>query len=397
MSSLDLQAVHAALRKTTEHFAAELAQPTPNPPDWSDFEWRIARATASLHGVSALLARSLRWPGPSGWAQFLEEQRVHTAARHQRMQDVLSTLGHRASLKGIPIVPLKGAALHAMGLYEAGTRPMADLDLLVRNEDHERASRMLEALGFERAFETAKHRVFTQQKAAIPAALGEHSDNCIKIELHHQGVWEPLPIHRVDITQAVLSPSVQPGLNSYPSLAALMTHLMLHSAGAMASHSVRMLQLHDIARIATRMTEADWTELGTPWWAWPPLALTARYFPGIPERVLVETAAACPRRLRRATQRDTLSDASLSSLWITALPGAVWARSLGEIFTYARQRVFLSSEDRMLVRMAAAEPYSKGTASSHRSRINRVLGVATSRQPRVVSLNVVRAALELPL
>lgn len=49
MSSLDLQAVHAALRKTTEHLAAELANPTPNAPDWSPFEWRMARAAASAN------------------------------------------------------------------------------------------------------------------------------------------------------------------------------------------------------------------------------------------------------------------------------------------------------------------------------------------------------------
>ena len=36
---------------------------------------------------------------------------------------------------GVAIVPLKGAALHANGLYLAGDRPMADIDLLAGEFD----------------------------------------------------------------------------------------------------------------------------------------------------------------------------------------------------------------------------------------------------------------------
>jgi hypothetical protein len=70
--------LQAMLRKITERFARELAEPAPLAPEWSEFEWIVARAVAAMHGVSPLLSRTLCWQGPVGWAEFLEEQRTHT-------------------------------------------------------------------------------------------------------------------------------------------------------------------------------------------------------------------------------------------------------------------------------------------------------------------------------
>src|SRR6202166_575661 len=86
----------AALRKTTEGLANEMACPTQVAPDWSEFEWIVARAVAAMHGISPLLARALRWQGPAGWRGFLEEQRAHTAKRHVRIDELLLHLDQRA-------------------------------------------------------------------------------------------------------------------------------------------------------------------------------------------------------------------------------------------------------------------------------------------------------------
>src|SRR5579859_2138181 len=92
------------LRKITEALAKELACPTQGAPDWSNFEWIVARAVAAMHGVSPLLSRTLRWRGPAGWAGFLEEQRAHTARRHVRIDDLLLRLDQRAREAGIAAV-----------------------------------------------------------------------------------------------------------------------------------------------------------------------------------------------------------------------------------------------------------------------------------------------------
>ena len=54
----------AALRKTTEHLAKELAAPTDSPPRWTELEWAVARSVAAMQGISTLLENNLRWLGP---------------------------------------------------------------------------------------------------------------------------------------------------------------------------------------------------------------------------------------------------------------------------------------------------------------------------------------------
>src|SRR5258707_5524085 len=94
------------LRKITETLAAELACPTQRAPDWSDFEWKIARAVAAMHGVSPLLSKTLRCQGPAGWVTFLEEQRILTPPRHRHLAEVFPHIAE----------PRRGAAITAVRL-----------------------------------------------------------------------------------------------------------------------------------------------------------------------------------------------------------------------------------------------------------------------------------------
>src|SRR5215469_7450439 len=144
-----LKTVKAGLLRTTEALAHELAraQPGTGTPAWSDLEWRLASAAAVAHGVSPLLSRLSFWQN-AGWQQFLAGQHEHVELRYQRMASLLARIDAEAREAGLPIVPLKGSALHAIGLYTAGDRPMADIDLLVRDEDAERAVALLEELGY---------------------------------------------------------------------------------------------------------------------------------------------------------------------------------------------------------------------------------------------------------
>ena len=133
----------AILRHVTESIAHELAKPSGRAPDWSDLEWAVARAVAAMHGVSPLLSNALRWRGPALWTEFLAQQKTHTASRHMRMQALLALIDRGARKAGIAAMALKGAALHQIGLYAAGDRPMADIDLLVRSGDIERTVQLL--------------------------------------------------------------------------------------------------------------------------------------------------------------------------------------------------------------------------------------------------------------
>lgn len=334
------------LCKITETLARELAGPAQVAPDWSEFEWIIARAVAAMHGVSPLLSRSLRWHGPAGWAQFLAEQRTHTAKRCARISELLRLIDQRTRAAGVAAVALKGAALHALGLYAIGDRPMADIDLLVRPADAKQTARILESLGFHEASANWKERVFTPNDDHAPGGLGEHSNNNIKIELHSR-ICERLPWRITDASELIHPRQPQPGLNAYSSKASLMIHLLLHAAGSMTTRSLRLLHLHDIAQLSSQMTGLDWEEVlaqsarGQPlWWAFPPLKLASRYyFSVIPLHVLAALADECPYLLKKVASHRTLYDVSYSYPWVNAFPGIEWSQSFGEMLEYAASRV----------------------------------------------------------
>ncbi|MDB6046694.1 MAG: hypothetical protein JWM63_5245 [Gammaproteobacteria bacterium] len=393
--------VQDALRKTTEALAGEVARASGTTPDWSEFEWRAARAAAAIHGIAPLLAVSLRWQGAADWATFLAEQRANTTSRHRRIEALQQLIHSRAREAGLAIIPLKGAALHTSGLYAPGERPMADLDLLVRGSDLASATRLLEGLGYRETVTFWKNRVFTPNDSAESGGLGEQPGNNIKIELHWQ-ICEKLPVRMTDISDLVFLTQPHPGLNAYPSHAALMLHLIQHAAGAMVVRTLRMLQLHDLALLAERMSGEDWNEVlrqGTgacgPWWALPPLRLVTRYYPGaIPSAVLTALTRGCPSSLRRVTERQSLTDVSLSSIWVKALPGIEWSQSIIERLEYIAGRVRPSAET-LRIRKGDADSGAWATQNKwdHLPQRARIMRWIISRPTRPATMYVMRAAL----
>ncbi len=397
--------VQGALRATTERLAHELASPMDVAPSWSEFEWRAARAAVAIHGVGPLLAGALRWRGPPGWQAFLEDQRAQTEKRHRRIEALAKLIDGDAREAGIPMVALKGAALHEAGFYRAGERPMADLDLLVEEPDVEGATKLLEAQGFHTELSFWKNRVF-KVDGETGGGLGERCDNPIKVELHWR-IRERLPLELTDISPIVFPTNPRPGLNPYPSRVALLMHLVLHAAGAMASRDLRLVHVHDLALVCGGMHAEDWAEIlcqgesGTqsPWWFLPPLQLAARYYRDIiPAEVLSHLRSACPARLRRATTRRSVTDFSLSSLWASAFPGIEWAQSGAEVFRYVLGRVRPDAEARRIRNIdtsnAAWATHSNWHGLPQRYRILRWI---TSRPTRPATMYVVRETLAQPL
>jgi hypothetical protein len=389
------------LIKVTERLARELASPSPEIPDWSTLDWSIATAVAAMHGVSSLLSYSLCWQGPEQWMHFLEEQRTHVSRRHARIVTLLQQIDRRAREADIGFMALKGAALHALGLYTAGERPMADVDVLVHPRDAARAVRLIESLEFREYRRSLKERAFAPIERQTAGALGEHSNNDVTIELHER-ICERLPLQVTDVTEAVLPQRLQPGLNSYPSRAALLTHLLLHTAGDMAMKSLRLIQLNDLALVVRQMTETDWDEFlewrcngRGLWWALPPLKLTLRYYAlSVPARALSVLESQCPWVLRRNASRLILSDVSFSHLWVDAFPGIKWARSVREALRYAGFRIRPGTEQ-LAARTASvvSQNWAAGSSWAALPQGRRIARWLIARQVRPVTLHVLRAAL----
>lgn len=388
-----------ALRRTTELLARELATPGPTKPDWKDFDWDVARAVAAMQGITVLLAHRLRWQGPPRWQAFLESQCRLGRQREVRIDSLIARLDAALHAAGVCAVGLKGTALRRLALYGAGERPMGDIDLLVRPQDAEKIKQVMRAIDYVPSFATRRHEIFTAARPATITECGEHPDNPLKIEVH-QFIAERLPAWPVDITQGLMGGDLHPGLNDYPANHELLRHLLLHAAGNMRAHALRLLQLYDIALLAQRLTASDWEllldtpdECGGVWWMWPVLSLTERYFQGCLPVDLDAFRARAPWRLRAAMSGTTLTEVSWSNLRIAAFPGLGWSRSALEALHFMRsravpQRVALDELQHVNTAMPALlrEPWY---GISHPRRIARWI---LSRPPRVQTMMSLRAA-----
>lgn len=398
-----LTEIAGALRKVTEILAHELAAPARAVPCWTESEWRIAQAAAAMQGVSSLLQHRLQWEGPDPWRQFLNEQEKQSLARHHQIAELLQSIDSQSRLLGVPVMGLKGAALHAIGLYLPGERPMGDVDLLIEPRHSQAAAQLLRACGYEAAFSSDRHLVFKprEARAAPSGTFGEHADNPIKVEVHTE-IAERLPFTKIDITASLLPKSWIGGLNTYPSNAALMRHLLMHAAGNMRARALRLIQLHDIALLAVRFGPADWEELiagqsgvHDPWWAWPPLILLARYYPAaIPASTILRLSANCPWLLKRMAPKYRLTDVSWSNIRIAAFPGVEWSRTPRDAVGFMHSRIWPSRKVRLELKTGTAEIPGVATVPWYRiPHAFRILRWVFSRPPRVQTLLSVRAAL----
>ncbi len=386
--------LQAMLRTTTERLAQELASPEAQAPAWTALQWRVAMAAAVMHGASALLAGRLRWHGPPAWQAFLDGQQLQGRLRQARTQDLLRAIDAAARRAQLPLVALKGSALLDLALHAPGERPMSDIDLLCAPPHFEAAGRLVEGLGYRAGAAHRRHREYQPLDSAAGRVFGEHIDNPVKIELHGH-IAERLPLREVDITAQIFPTTARPGLNPYPSLPALMQHLLLHAAGNLCARGLRLIQLHDIALLADRLNNEDWDGADAGW-ALPPLALVERYFPGrVPAAVLGRAAARCPPVLRWAARRWRLADVSLSHLGTPMLPGIEWSASAGEAFAWARTRLHPGRDAIAATRQAALAQHAlAGAAWARQARWRKLLRVLAGRAPRSATVYSVQAALD---
>jgi hypothetical protein len=394
------KALAAALRKTTEHLARELVRPSDTPPGWNELEFGVAQSVAAMQGITVLLGNRLRWRGPPAWEAFLAGQREQSVLREALLGRLLERIDSVTRDARIACVALKGSALRSLGLYAPGERPSGDIDLLVRKSDAAAVATAIASHDYVLFADVKRHTTYVPRKLETPISLGEHAANTISIEVHTL-VAEALPIRNVDITERLLPERPVPGVNRYPSDAALLLHLLLHAADNMKTHCLRQLQLHDIALLLGRLGAADWDAMheaasaGELWWAFPPLAMTERYYDcRAPRALLRDVRRSCPVILRRVSDRHELTDVSWSNLRISALPGIAWSHTPIEALRYAWRRVSPERDTLEEVRTAVElQPHLRIVPWYQVSQSKRIVRWLVSRPPRVQTISAVAAAL----
>jgi hypothetical protein len=159
--------------------------------------------------------------------------------------------------------------------------------------------------------------------------------------------------------------------------------------------------LRDVAQLSARLTSDDWQDFfraaarAGRWWVYPPLGLSARYFPGlVPTAAVAAARRDCPLLLRRAAEQHDLTAVSWSNLRIDAFPGIEWARTPIEVLRYAKSRFApgraaleeLTHAKDVLPQLATVPWYEQRHAM-------RIVRWVFTRPPRVQTIASVLAAL----
>jgi hypothetical protein len=246
---------------------------------------------------------------------------------------------------GIEVILLKGAAL-APALYEdLGTRPMSDLDLLARQEEIDRASGVLQQLGYREHYppQLGMPRGVNQAIAHERHLRGGPGGE-LAIELHWniiagagdrrapppQWPWdERIPFESAHIRDQAGKPLRSWSLSPTASLLYAAAHLMLQHGS-----QARLLWNYDLHLILTHSGEAiRWAELpliaGELHWA-DALSLAlqdtqARFATPLPEGVIESLAHYSDPAARRiialrAAEEDELKAIMLLSPQVYSLP-----------------------------------------------------------------------------
>ena len=160
-----------------------------------------------------------------------EEQSRAMRTRNIRMMRLLERIAARFNDAGVPLMVLKGAALHLTLYDQPEDRAMADLDLMVRPRDIDKAFHLLEGLGGLRGEPLVRDDFFPRFHYEIEYSLGRIYP--VKIDLHVRP-FRPLRYSQIVPVDALWdrARAVSIGRASVhvPSVEEMLVHLVVHAA-----------------------------------------------------------------------------------------------------------------------------------------------------------------------
>lgn len=221
-------------------------------------DWDQVLRLATWNRLSALLRSGLRGAGAYEQVPEAVRHRLTTAyhvgvakdaARRRHLDDVLL----RLDAEGIPAMLLKGAALAETVYREPGLRPMGDVDILVPDDDAERAHRALQDMGH-----VALSAHPEQHHHHLPPL--ETPDGLVIFELHRSLMPPrfPLQLDAARFWHRARSVDAPAPAHLLPAPEDLLLHVCVHFAQDRVRESEGALgQLCDIARLV-RATDLDW-------------------------------------------------------------------------------------------------------------------------------------------
>ena len=251
-------------------------------PDTDPALWQAQLQSADTDNlaVSALvlgLAPLLAWR-LSGWgitlppraAAKLQAGRQASALRQQAIEAQLADVLAACAREQIALIVLKGAYLATHFYPDAGTRPMNDIDVLVRRKQLPALEVLLKRLGYGAHYKApdtgarvVKHTSTFRKPdpdAATPNPyLSAGSTHTVEPHTSLEESWFGL---RADITPGVWERSVPAGIGAHDGRALCPSDLLLHLCVHLTFHLVMgypsLVQLLDLLWVSRTLSEDDW-------------------------------------------------------------------------------------------------------------------------------------------
>lgn len=319
-------------------------------------------------------------------AVHLDHGRRRAARLGAELDRIVATFAGR----GIETLVLKGSHTARVYFPEPGTRPTADMDLLVSRDDRPAAEGALRGLGFaENAATVVEERSHWLPPDSGPVRSLElaHADDPWSVDLHTSLDRQLLP--GVSMTLGRVEPSSGTAWHEFSrpgrilAQPLLLAHLALHASAHFYSMPlVRLVELVLVARRDFAGHAQRWREFddlvgrtGAGRCVFPALDLAERLAPGaMNPRTLELVAAAAPRRLRRHV--SALTPASAQRLH----PSPVGERFL---WPSSPRELLASALDLAWPREAGRLVSPRKALQSHGRRLRRLFfGIARARPGR---------------
>ncbi len=249
-----LRWVLAAVDDGTEHDPG-------SPPALDLGRLRAAGLATGLTAAVGALAERRGAALPPACQHFVDEQRVAVAARCRRYRTLLPEVLAALGAAGVGAVPVKGAVLADLVWPVPDARPMADIDVIVRPAERERAVRALLAAGLAHAHRAADEDVLLAWGDGSRTVTDRESEaHSGKVEVH-PGWRQEVHHYAVDDGGWLLAATV-PGTVAGVTCRvlpepALALHTLGHLSAGVIRAEVRALNVVDVALLLARLGAAD--------------------------------------------------------------------------------------------------------------------------------------------
>jgi len=291
--------------------------------NWTYEIWQEARFKAQIHGIAPLLYCSYSDNGvlnflDKSFTDYLSGQYLLNRTRIQRIQKVLHSILMESNVCGVIVMPLKGSLLINEYYKNPAIRPMADIDILISEDDETRMGEIMESIGYHLELDIPRHRVYISN-TIISSMIGEHPDNPLAIEVHTK-ICCSIGFDSYDITRHIRE-NAEPGFLGFkhaikPSRSMLLMHLFIHAAHHQYGGSLRAIQLYDLSKIAELIDINEWTmilsiieSLECEKLIYVVIAIAGDFMPiPVPDFVLNSLREKTPKKLRDMVKAFSLDD-----------------------------------------------------------------------------------------